>query len=252
MNTRNLTKAFNDRFGLNKPESAIKTLIYKNNIKCGRQGNEKLIENRYTLLTKEQAEFVQDAYKKIPIPDVTKSLNDNFGTEFGENQIDAYIKNHGYKSGRTGCFKKGNKPWNTGSKGQGLTKANAGSFKKGNVPETIRPLYFERKNKDKLIEIKVPIPNVAKKTKTRFMHKQRWVYEQHFGPIPDGYVVSFRDGNRENFDPENLMLLSKAEMLSFNQNRYMDAPDELKPSVAALSKLQVQIGQKRKEIKNVQ
>ena len=248
MNTRNLTKAFNDRFGFNKAESAIQTLIYKNNIKCGRKGNDKLIENRHTLLTKEQAEFVKDAYKKIPIHDVTKWLNDHFGTKFGENQIEAYINNHGYKSGRTGCFKKGQKPWNAGSKGQGLTKSNPGSFKKGNVPANTKHLYFERINKDRLVEIKVPIPNPVKKTKTRFMHKQRWVYEQHFGPIPDGYVVSFRDGNRENFDPENLMLLSKAEIMRFNQNRYLAAPDELKPSVAALSKLQAKIGQKRKEM----
>ena len=248
MNTRNLTKAFNEKFGMNKSESAIKTLIYKKKMICGRKGNKKLVENRYTLLTKDQAKFVKDAYKKMPIPDVTSSLNKHFGTDFGENQIEAYINNHGFKSGRTCCFKKGDKPWNSGTKGQGLTKANSGSFKKGNIPATIKPLYAERLSKDKLIEIKVPIKHERKGTATQYMPKQRWIYEQHFGHIPDGYVVSFRDGNRENFDPVNLMLLSRAEMLCLNQNGYRNTPGELKQTVFALSKLQAKIGQKKKEL----
>lgn len=248
MNTRNLTRAFNEKFGMDKPESAIKTIIYKKKMRCGRKGNERLIEDRYTLLTKDQAEFVKDAYKKMPIPDVTSALNKHFGTEFGENQIEAYINNHGLKSGRTGQFKKGSKPWNTGTKGQGLTKANSGAFKKGNVPARTRPMFAERKNKDKLTEIKVPIPHPGKKTETQFMPKQRWIYEQHFGPIPPGYVVSFRDGNRENFSPDNLMLLSRAELIKLNQNNYREMPANLKPSVFALSKLQAQVSQKRKDI----
>ena len=102
MNIRNLTSAFNEKFGMNKPESAIKTLLYKKQIRCGRKGNDRLIEDRYMLLTKDQAEFVKDAYKKMPIPAVTSALNKHFGTEFGENQIEAYINNHGYKSGQIG------------------------------------------------------------------------------------------------------------------------------------------------------
>lgn len=250
MNTRNLTKAFNERFGMDKHESAIKTIIYKKQIRCGRKGNDRLIEDRYTLLTKDQAEFVKDAYKKMPIHDVTSALNKHFGTEFGENQIEAYINNHGFESGRTGQFKKGGKPWNSGTKGQGLTNANSGSFKKGNIPATIRPLYSERKNKDKLTEIKVPIPHPGKKTETQFMPKQRWIYEQHFGPIPDGYVVSFIDGNRENFSPDNMMLISRAELIKLNKNNYREMPDDLKPSVFALSKLQAHISKKRKVLNN--
>ena len=250
MNTRNLTRAFNEKFGMDKPESAIKTIIYKKQMKCGRKGNERLIEDRYTLLTKDQAEFVKDAYKKMPIPAVTSALNKHFGAEFGENQIEAYINNHGFKSGRTGQFKKGSKPWNSGTKGQGLTKANSGAFKKGNVPTRTRPMFAERKNKDKITEIKVPIPHPGKKTETQFMPKQRWIYEQHFGPIPAGYVVSFRDGNRENFSPDNLMLLSRAELIKLNQNNYREMPDDLKPSVFALSKLQAHVSKKRKVINN--
>lgn len=224
MNVRNLTVAFNEKFGMDKPESAISTLLYKNKITCGRKGNDKLIENRHKLLTKEQDAFVRASYKRMPTHGVTDALNKKFCTDFGVNQIEAYINNHRILSGRTGCFEK------------------------GNVPATIKPLYSERLSKDKLIEIKVPIPHERKGTATQYMPKQRWVYEQHFGPIPDGHVVSFRDGDRENFAPENLIALSRAEMLRLNQNGYRDIHDDLKPSVLVLSRLQAKASQVSREI----
>jgi len=107
-----------------------------------------------------------------------------------------------------------------------------------------------KQNKDKLTEIKVPIPHPGKKTETQFMPKQRWIYEQHFGPIPPGYVVSFKDGDRENFSPDNMILISRAELIKLNQNNYREMPADLKPSVFALSKLQAHVSQKKRCLKN--
>lgn len=237
MNVRNLTKAFNTRFDMNKPQSAIASLLYKRKIKCGRIGNDRLIENRKTLLTPEQAEFVRSAYKKMTSLRIAHALNKKYDTDFKPNQIRAYLRNHKIKSGRTGCFEKGSRPWNAGVKGS--IKANSGSFKPGNVPATIKPLYSERISKDGTIEIKVPVPHDGKGASTRYMPKQRWIYEQHNGSIPDGYIVTFKDGDNRNFAPENLIILLRAEMLQMNINGYRKMPDEIKPSVLALSKLQV-------------
>ena len=47
----------------------------------------------------------------------------------------------------------------------------------------------------------------------RYVHgvfSHRRVYEQHFGPIPAGYVVHHRDGNKLNNDPTNLVAMSRA------------------------------------------
>ena len=51
----------------------------------------------------------------------------------------------------------------------------------------------------------------------------------------------FKDGDLLNIEPENLMLVSRAELLVLNQNGYKDAPAELKPSILALAKLEVKI-----------
>lgn len=54
--------------------------------------------------------------------------------------------------------------------------------------------------------------------------KQRVIYEQHYGPIPKGHKVIFADGNRFNFDIDNLVLVSSSEELIMNQRnlRYDD------------------------------
>lgn len=36
----------------------------------------------------------------------------------------------------------------------------------------------------------------------------RLVYEKHYGPIPKGFVVHHKDGDKSNFDIRNLILLS--------------------------------------------
>lgn len=48
----------------------------------------------------------------------------------------------------------------------------------------------------------------------RLLH--RAIYEQHHGPIPAQHTVIFKDGNRNNFAPENLVLRSMADCARMN------------------------------------
>lgn len=45
----------------------------------------------------------------------------------------------------------------------------------------------------------------------------RIIWREHNGPIPAKHIVCFRDGNRNNFDPENLGLMSMNENARRNQ-----------------------------------
>jgi len=245
MTLPDLTTAFNDRFGMDKTEHALQTLMSKKGIRCGRKHAERFIK-RNKLLTDEQRNFVINAYKLLPISDVTTELNKEFGTNFKVKQLIAYVANHNIESGRRGYFSANNEPWNKGLKGKGICKPNSGSFKPGNMPATTLPLYSERLSKDDIIEIKVPC-----ESGTQYVPKQRYIYEQTHGEIPEGYVVSFLDGNRQNFDPENLIAISRSELLAMCRNQYRKQPDELKPTVLALSKLQAGISAKKKEIEYV-
>lgn len=39
----------------------------------------------------------------------------------------------------------------------------------------------------------------------------RLIYENTYGPIPEGYIIHHIDGNKENNSPENLVMMSKTE-----------------------------------------
>lgn len=139
-----------------------------------------------------------------------------------------------------GQFTRGHTPWNAGTKGQGLTTANRGSFKKGNAPPNRKSIGSERIcPKDGFILIKVAEKNPYTGFPAHYKHKHVHIWEQMNGPVPKGMVVFFKDSDRTRCEIENLMLISRAELLYLNQYGYKDMPAKLKPSVVTLSKLQV-------------
>jgi len=59
----------------------------------------------------------------------------------------------------------------------------------------------------------------------RYVH--RLVWEEHNGPVPKGYIVTFLDGNKENTDISNLALISQRENLLLIQNGLRNTDAEL-------------------------
>ena len=239
MNTRDLTRSFNKRFGVTKTETQIKSTLQNHRIYCGRKGNDRLIE-RFRVYTEEQVQFIRENYTKRSQAEIVDLFNARFGADITLKKLKALLGNRRTNSGRTGRFPKGCKPWNYGTKGQGLTGANSGSFKKGNAPPNRRPLWSERVcPRDGFILMKVPEPDPYTGFPTRYKHKHVYIWEQKHGPVPKGMVVVFIDGDKTHCKIENLMLISRAELLNLNQLGYKDTPDELKPHVLVLSKLQM-------------
>jgi hypothetical protein len=56
------------------------------------------------------------------------------------------------------------------------------------------------------------------------LNRHNW--EKHYGPIPAGHAVVFKDGNRSNCEPENLELVSRAALM--RRNTVHNLPPELK------------------------
>lgn len=84
-------------------------------------------------------------------------------------------------------------------------------FRKGESPYIgAKPVGSERINSYGFLERKVA-ETENKRTNWKFVHHLVW--EQHFGPIPEGYAVLFKDGNKRNIVIENLECLSKAQLI---------------------------------------
>ena len=126
---------------------------------------------------------------------------------------------------------------------------NRTSFKKGNVPANIKPLGHERIDaKDGYIWIKVAEEDPYTGFPTRYKLKHYHIWEQENGPVPDGFILRFIDGDKTKIELDNLMLVSMAVNLRLNKHGYNDAPDELKPSILAMAKLEVKTFAIQKEL----
>ncbi len=239
-----LTAAFNTRFGTDKSEVAIKSALTNHDYTCGRPTGG--VTGTYLIFSREQAAFIEENYTSLSQGELTAAVNETFGTEFTAGQIRSFVHNHGVKSGRTGRYENGHQSWNAGTKG--LTHRNRTTFKKGNVPPNRKPVGTERiDSKDGYILVKINETDPYTGFPTRYKLKHIVIWEQAHGPVPKGMAVIFRDGNKMNCVLENLALVTRAELLRLNQMGYAETPEELKPSVFALAKLEVKVFGKNKE-----
>lgn len=168
--------------------------------------------------TDEEKEYLALIVKGSTYKEITKKMNDKFEYNFSEEQVKGMMYRNKLTTGTGGYFKKGSTPWNKGLKG--YMGANKTSFKKGTIPPNQVPIGTESITKGGYIKVKVGEPN-------KWKLKQRYIYEQHYGEIPNGYNIIFADGNKMNFDIDNLILVSKAEMLILNNNNLRFEDKEL-------------------------
>jgi len=193
--------------------------------------------NQYSVA---QLAFLREGYKHFPLAELTAEFNKYFKTDKKVGQIRAATRNHKMLSGRTGQFRSGAAPWNTGTKG--ATSSNRTSFKKGQAPVNQKPLGHERIcTKDDYVLIKVAEKNPYTGAPTRYRHKHVVIWEQQNGPVPKGYVVSFFDGNKRNFSPENLKLIDRSHLCRYNKNRVNDLPPSLIPAMKTVVDLKLKV-----------
>jgi len=93
-----------------------------------------------------------------------------------------------------------------------------------------KPIGFETKSGG-CIYVKVGQPSV-------WRQKHRHIWEEAYGPIPDGFFIRFIDGDKNNFSLENLALVSNEEKLLSHkigtekvQNSFVMVKISVKPSV---------------------
>lgn len=114
-------------------------------------------------------------------------------------------------------FLPGHKTWNAGMKGLQIGGI-ATRFQVGNKPQTCRPIGSERTDKDGILWRKVNDTGIRNQD-WRPVHVLIW--ESVNGPLPRGKFVVFADGNRGNFDPANLLAVTRAENMARNScHRY--------------------------------
>lgn len=157
--------------------------------------------------------------------------------------IDRSIKPGERKSPRTE-FKKGNVPFNLGRKGIRISPET--EFKKGQKPVNTLPIGSIIMRGDGYYWEKV------KETKpSRFgwiqIHRKKW--EEVHGPIPEGHTVIFLDGDRTNLDIENLVMVTRRQLVNLNKHQLLKNDPELTKSGIILGDLIIKTFDREREIK---
>lgn len=145
-------------------------------------------------------------------------------------------------------FHKGLVPWNKGTKGvTGVheacrkTQFKAG-VRQGVAVKLYQPIGTERISKDGYLERKVN-DDLPSQKRWRAVHLIVW--ETANGPLPKGYAVTFKDGDKRNFALENLALLSRADLM--RRNARHNLPPELNEIIQLRAVLTRQINKRSKQ-----
>lgn len=194
--------------------------------------------------TDEMKQFILDNYKGRYNQELADLFNQKFNTNITSRTIKSYKANNKLNSGLTGKFRKGQTPHNKGKKmpKEVYEKVKHTMFAKGSVPPNHRPVGSERISKDGYIEVKVAEPN-------KWRLKQRVVYEEAKGKIPEGCPIIFLDGNKRNFDIDNLKCITRSELLYLNCNG-LNNSNEITETGILMARLDSAKNKKKQELKD--
>jgi hypothetical protein len=178
-----------------------------------------------------------------------------FCQKFGRDDValgsfNGFCNRNGWMTGRTGTFVAGQEPVNKGKKcepGKGGLHPNSRKTqftpgeRRGVAVKLYKPIGTERMSKDGYRERKIH-DGLPLQSRWRAVHLVEW--EAVNGPLPKGYALKCL-GDRLNTDPSNWEAIPRALLPRLaGGNRYNrklafdDAPDELKPVVLAVAKVE--------------
>lgn len=92
------------------------------------------------------------------------------------------------------------------------------------------------------VDIKIADPN-------KWKGKHILIWEELHGPVPKGHAVIFADGNNRNFDPENLLLVSRKQLVRMNQRGLIQNDAELTKTGVIIADIYNKIGEAKRKSK---
>jgi hypothetical protein len=192
--------------------------------------------------TRAEIRFLERKVAGRSYAELTELFNRRFGLSFTVSRISSTLQRYGLTNGRDGRFCPGQVPSNKGKKGYCPPGSEKGWFKKGNKPQTYLPVGSRRVNADGYLDIKIADPN-------KWKAKHRIVWEKAHGPVPQGHVVIFADGNMRNFRLNNLLLVSRSELSVMNHLGLISNNGKLTEIGKSIADIKLLIAERKKELK---
>ena len=242
-----MAEEVNWRFGTDFNYGKMKAYYNNHKLKAGKR---QIIRSK--LWPEDVVEVLLANYKGRTYAEMLEILREETGRDYTQAQLKCYYHNHKLNSGLTGRFEPGHVPWTKGKKWSEYMSEEAQEnsrrtcFEHAHIPDNHLPVGSIRETKDGYL---------IKKVQERGYQWDRWkllhklVWEEHFGPIPAGMIVSFRDLDKKNCEPENLMLISKSENARLNKRGLRFEDPDLTNAAVSMVRLENAIRDRRKQKK---
>lgn len=235
-------QGFDKKYGMVFTEASVKGAKNRYGIKSGTpSGTQKGFSFKYP---EGMEEYVRKIAPGKKTDEIARMTSEHFGIEFTARQCRAYKKNHDIVSGVDCRFEKGSVPANKGKKmsEEQYEKCKGTMFKKGNVPANIMKVGELTHKTDGYLIRKVKEEGTQRE-RFEFVHRATW--EKHYGPIPEGKMVSFLDGDKDNCSIENLVLIDNEENLEMNRSELRFDDPELTSTGLLIAKVKISARKKK-------
>ena len=178
------------------------------------------------VFTDEMINFMKSNGEK-PRPWITEQLNTMFCCSLKLKQVQSKCSELRLFAENDGRLKKGVPSWNKGIPNS--TGFSSTRFKKGHKLSERVPVGYES-----IVDGYVMIKHKANES-MRLKHHVVW--GSVHGLIPDNHVIAFKDRNALNCDIDNLVLMSRAELVRLSQSFIKYSTPETHETCILLAKL---------------
>lgn len=196
----------------------------------------------FTPFTEAQETQIKEEYLTKALNQLSREVNAT------SSRIKRFLKRNGLKIPEEilkkriqDSYKKpGHTPYNTGLKQKDYMSAEAikrsaqSRFKKGGIPPNTLKLNTIVQRKDSNGKLYAYI-----KTAKGFESYQRYLWEKNFGKVKENHIISFKDNDTNNFDLQNLEMISKEENML--RNSKSDFPKEIIPTLVLINRIKKQL-----------
>ncbi|MDR1839275.1 MAG: HNH endonuclease [Treponema sp.] len=180
--------------------------------------------------TPEEIQFVKKNIRGRTYIETLKLFNKRFGLRLSLKQLETMTYKHKIYNG-VGKWLPGHIPANKGKTPPGW---------RGNW----KPVGSERLSQG---YVWVKVTDIKHRGSKNWKAKHAAIWEKENGRVPKGHVVIFADRNNRNFELDNLMLISRAELSVMNNLGLIANNKELTATGKTIADVKLAVGKRRKK-----
>lgn len=120
-------------------------------------------------------------------------------------------------------------------------------FKQGHKPKNYDPIGTEKLLADGYVWVKVDDKPKGHK-KDNWEQKHRLIWKREHGDIPQDHIVMFADQDRHNFAAENLILVTRTQLVRMNQNGLIKENGEATKTGVIIADLMTKLSEVKKKV----